>query len=47
VVATRTNFTPFEFKPPRAGEHTGFDVRLRDALAKSIGMEYTPQPERS
>lgn len=44
VVATDTNFPPFEFKDPQTGEHTGFDVELWDALAKSIGVEYTLQP---
>ncbi|NCC26305.1 MAG: glutamine ABC transporter substrate-binding protein GlnH [Deltaproteobacteria bacterium] len=44
VVATDTNFPPFEFKDPQTGKHTGFDVELWDALAKSIGAEYDLQP---
>jgi glutamine transport system substrate-binding protein len=44
AVATDTNFPPFEFKDPQTGAHTGFDVELWDALAKSIGVEYTLQP---
>ncbi|WP_018125117.1 glutamine ABC transporter substrate-binding protein GlnH [Desulfovibrio oxyclinae] len=44
VVATDTNFPPFEFKDPDTGEHTGFDVQLWDAIAKEIGVEYELQP---
>jgi len=44
TVATDTNFPPFEFKDPKTGEHTGFDVELWDALAKEIGVEYDLQP---
>jgi glutamine transport system substrate-binding protein len=44
VVATDTNFPPFEFKDPKTGQHTGFDVELWDALAKEIGVEYDLQP---
>jgi len=43
VVATDTNFPPFEFKD-KTGKHTGFDVELWDALAKKIGAEYKLQP---
>jgi len=43
VVATDTNFPPFEFKD-KTGKHTGFDVELWDALAKKIGVEYKLQP---
>ena len=43
VVATDTNFPPFEFKDT-TGKHTGFDVELWDALAKKIGAEYKLQP---
>ena len=44
VVATDTNFPPFEFKDPETGKHTGFDVELWDAIAKSMGAEYSLQP---
>lgn len=44
VVATDTNFPPFEFKDPASGKHTGFDVELWDAIAKEIGAEYDLQP---
>ena len=44
IVATDTNFPPFEFKDPETGKHTGFDVELWDAIAKQIGVEYTLQP---
>jgi glutamine transport system substrate-binding protein len=44
IVATDTNFPPFEFKDPKTGKHTGFDVELWDAIAKEIGMEYDLQP---
>lgn len=44
VVATDTNFPPFEFKDPETGKHTGFDVELWDAIAREIGMEYDLQP---
>ena len=44
VVATDTNFPPFEFKDPESGKHTGFDVELWDAIAKEIGAEYDLQP---
>ena len=44
VVATDTNFPPFEFKDPETGKHTGFDVELWDAIAKEIGAEYDLQP---
>jgi glutamine transport system substrate-binding protein len=43
IVATDTNFPPFEFKD-KSGKHTGFDVELWDALAKKIGVEYKLQP---
>lgn len=43
VVATDTNFPPFEFKD-QSGQHTGFDVELWDAVAKVIGLEYELQP---
>ncbi|MDD4731618.1 MAG: glutamine ABC transporter substrate-binding protein GlnH [Desulfovibrio sp.] len=44
IVATDTNFPPFEFKDPATGQHTGFDVELWDAIAKEMGMEYNLQP---
>lgn len=44
VVATDTNFPPFEFKDPKTGEHVGFDVELWDAIAKEAGVEYDLQP---
>ena len=44
VVATDTNFPPFEFKDPETGKHTGFDVELWNAIAKEIGAEYDLQP---
>ncbi len=44
TVATDTNFPPFEFKDPKTGQHTGFDVELWDAIAKNIGIEYNLQP---
>lgn len=44
VVATDTNFPPFEFKDPNTGEHTGFDVELWAAIAKEIGVDYDLQP---
>lgn len=43
VVATDTNFPPFEFKDTN-GQHTGFDVELWAAIAKDIGVEYELQP---
>ncbi|MBF0303536.1 MAG: glutamine ABC transporter substrate-binding protein [Desulfamplus sp.] len=44
TVATDTNFPPFEFKDPKTGKHTGFDVELWDAIAKQIGISYDLQP---
>jgi glutamine transport system substrate-binding protein len=44
TVATDTNFPPFEFKDPKTGKHTGFDVELWDAIAKEIGVPYKLQP---
>lgn len=44
TVATDTNFPPFEFKDPKTGEHTGFDVELWGAIAKEVGVEYDLQP---
>ena len=44
TVATDTNFPPFEFKDPKTGQHTGFDVELWDAIAREIGVEYDLQP---
>ena len=44
TVACDTNFPPFEFKDPKTGKHTGFDVELWDAIAKQIGVEYELQP---
>ena len=44
IVATDTNFPPFEFKDPATGKHTGFDVELWDALAKEMCAEYELQP---
>ena len=44
VVATDTNFPPFEYKDPQTGKHTGFDVELWDLIAKEIGAEYELQP---
>lgn len=39
-----TPTSPFEFKDPKTGKHTGFDVELWDAIAKHIGVEYELQP---
>ncbi len=44
VVATDTNFPPFEFKDPESGKHTGFDVELFEAIAKDNGWEFDLQP---
>ncbi len=44
VVATDTNFPPFEFKDPQTGKHVGFDVELWDAIAKEAGLAYKLQP---
>lgn len=44
TVATDTNFPPFEFKDPKTGEHTGFDVELWDIIAREIGLQYDLQP---
>lgn len=44
VVATDTNFPPFEFKDPKTGKHVGFDVELWAAIAKEAGLEYELQP---
>lgn len=44
TVATDTNFPPFEFKDPKTGKHTGFDVELWDAIAKEVGVDYDLQP---
>jgi len=44
TVATDTNFPPFEFKDPKTGKHTGFDVELWDAIAKEVGVDYELQP---
>lgn len=44
VVATDTNFPPFEFKDPQTGQHTGFDVELWDAIAKELKLDYDLQP---
>lgn len=44
TVATDTNFPPFEFKDPKTGNHTGFDVELWDAIARDMGIEYDLQP---
>lgn len=44
VVATDTNFPPFEFKDPKTGKHVGFDVELWAAVAKEAGLEYELQP---
>lgn len=44
VVATDTNFPPFEFKDPNTGQHVGFDVELWATLAKEAGLEYELQP---
>ena len=44
VVATDTNFPPFEFKDPQTGKHTGFDVELWAAIADELGLEYELQP---
>ncbi len=44
VVATDTNFPPFEYKDPNTGKHTGFDVELWDLIAQEIGAEYELQP---
>lgn len=44
TVACDTNFPPFEFKDPKTGKHTGFDVELWEAIAKVVGVEYELQP---
>lgn len=44
TVATDTNFPPFEFKDPKTGQHTGFDVELWAAIAQELGLEYDLQP---
>ncbi|ACN15394.1 GlnH3 [Desulforapulum autotrophicum HRM2] len=44
TVATDTNFPPFEFKDPKTGHHTGFDVELWNAIAQDMGIEYDLQP---
>lgn len=44
VVATDTNFPPFEFKDPKTGQHVGFDVELWAAIAKEAGLDYELQP---
>lgn len=44
TVACDTNFPPFEFKDPKTGKHTGFDVELWDAIAKELGLDYELQP---
>jgi glutamine transport system substrate-binding protein len=44
VVATDTNFPPFEFKDPKTGKHVGFDVELWAAIAKEAGLDYELQP---
>lgn len=44
IVATDTNFPPFEFKDPKTGQHVGFDVELWAAIAKEAGVDYTLQP---
>lgn len=44
VVATDTNFPPFEFKDPETGKHTGFDVELWEAIAEELDLEYELQP---
>lgn len=44
VVATDTNFPPFEFKDPATGKHVGFDVEIWDAIAREAGFEYELQP---
>lgn len=44
IVATDTNFPPFEYKDPTTGKHTGFDVELWDLIAKELGAEYELQP---
>ena len=44
VVATDTNFPPFEFKDPQTGQHVGFDVELWAAIAKEAGLDYELQP---
>jgi glutamine transport system substrate-binding protein len=44
VVAVDTAFVPFEFRDPKTGQYTGFDIDLWDAIAKEIGVEYELQP---
>lgn len=44
VVATDTNFPPFEFKDPKTGEQVGFDVEIWSAIAKEAGIQYKLQP---
>ncbi len=44
TVACDTSFPPFEFKDPKTGKHTGFDVELWEAIAAKIGADYDLQP---
>ncbi|MBU0943768.1 MAG: glutamine ABC transporter substrate-binding protein [Proteobacteria bacterium] len=44
VVATDTNFPPFEFKDPETGQHVGFDVEIWAAIAHEAGLDYELQP---
>ncbi|WP_027721928.1 glutamine ABC transporter substrate-binding protein GlnH [Maridesulfovibrio zosterae] len=44
TVACDTSFPPFEFKDPKTGVHTGFDVELWKAIADKCGVEYELQP---
>ncbi len=43
IVATDTNFPPFEFKD-KTGKHTGFDIELWEAIAMKIGADFKLQP---
>lgn len=44
VVAVDTAFVPFEFRDPKTGEYTGFDIDLWAAIAEVLGVEYELQP---
>ncbi|WP_028572909.1 glutamine ABC transporter substrate-binding protein GlnH [Desulfonatronum lacustre] len=44
VVAVDTAFVPFEFRDPKTGEYTGFDIDLWAAIAEELGVEYELQP---
>lgn len=44
VVAVDTAFVPFEFRDPKTGQYTGFDIDLWAAIAEVLGVEYELQP---